>query len=154
NTGFGDPHSAGEEVEYINGATTTASGKWRARNGHSQPFAVRWWGVGNEMYGTWQLGHMSLNQYTIKHNETVRKMRDADPTIKLVASGDMGPWTEGMLARCADAMDLLSEHFYRQERKEVPAHVAQIAESIRAKAAAHRRYRETIPQLRGKDIRI
>jgi hypothetical protein len=28
----------------------------RSRNGEALPWRCRWWGVGNEMYGPWQLG--------------------------------------------------------------------------------------------------
>ena len=105
NTGFGDPHSAAEEVEYINGSTDTPMGRKRAEQGHAEPYAVKWWGIGNEMYGGWQLGHMKLDHYTIKHNETVDRMREVDPEILTVGVGSVGPWTEGMLRRCSDHMD-------------------------------------------------
>lgn len=154
NTGFGDAHSAMQEVEYVNGAPDTPMGRWRAKNGRKEPFGVRWWGIGNEMYGPWQLGHMALEQYVLKHNDFVRKMRKVDPTIKTIAVGDVGRWSEGMLRHCADYMDYLSEHFYCQERPGVLSHVGQIPAAIRAKAEAHRRYRQTLPALRGKDIRI
>jgi alpha-L-arabinofuranosidase len=58
NSGFGDDHSAAEEVEYANGSTDTPMGRWRAFNGHPEPYNVKWWGIGNEMYGKWQLGYM------------------------------------------------------------------------------------------------
>ena len=154
NTGFGDAHSAAQWVEYCNGAKTTPMGKWRAQNGHPEPYRVKWWGIGNEMYGNWQLGHMSLNHYVLKHNEVVRKMRQVDPTIKTVAVGDAGRWSEGMLSNCADYMEHISEHFYCQERPSVMSHVAQIPDAIKRKVEAHRRYRETIPALKSKDIRI
>lgn len=154
NTGFGDAHSAAQEVEYCNGAKTTPMGKWRAQNGHPAPYRVKWWGIGNEMYGNWQLGHMSLNHYVLKHKEVVRKMRQVDPTIKTIAVGDAGRWSEGMLSHCADDMDYISEHFYCQERPSVMSHVAQIPDAIKRKVEAHRRYRETIPALKGLDIRI
>jgi alpha-N-arabinofuranosidase len=154
NTGFGDAHSAAEEVEYVNGPPTSPNGAWRARNGQRQPWRVKWWGVGNEMWGRWQLGYMALNQYVIKHNMVETAMRRVDPTIQTVASGNMGSWTEGMLTQSADHMTLLSEHFYCQERPGVLAHVMQMPNAIRDRAEAHRRYRRTIPQLQGKDIRI
>ena len=74
NTGFGDSHSAAEEVQYVNGSADTPMGKWRAKNGSREPFKVVWWGVGNEMFGNWQLGYMSLEHYALKHNEVAKKM--------------------------------------------------------------------------------
>ena len=87
NSGLGDTHSAAEEVEYVNGPATSRLGKVRAANGHPAPYAVRIWGVGNEMYGPWQWGHMSITQYPDKHNLMVKAMRAVDPTIKVIASG-------------------------------------------------------------------
>jgi alpha-N-arabinofuranosidase len=48
---------------------------------------VKIWGVGNEMYGPWQWGHMSIRQYPEKHNLMVEAMRKVDPGIEVIASG-------------------------------------------------------------------
>jgi alpha-L-arabinofuranosidase len=137
NDGFGDAHSAAEEVEYFNGAATTPMGKLRAANGHPEPYKVKWWNIGNEMYGFWQLGHMSLSHYAIKHNMFAEAMRAVDPTIKIVASGatpaEMSStdaaraiqgkpqaqfgdpnvdWTGGLLAKSSDYLDAIAEHLY------------------------------------------
>jgi alpha-N-arabinofuranosidase len=89
NAGFGDSHSAAEEVEYINGAVTTHMGAMRAKNGHPEPYHVKFWDIGNEPYGSWQLGRTDLKYYVLKHNEFARAMRKADPSITLLASGAM-----------------------------------------------------------------
>jgi alpha-N-arabinofuranosidase len=86
NDGLGDAHSAAEEVEYVNGPATNRWGKVRAANGHPAPYGVKIWGVGNEMYGPWQWGHMSVAQYPQKHNLFVKAMRKVDPTIQVIAS--------------------------------------------------------------------
>ncbi len=87
NSGFGDAHQAAEEVEYSNGLVTTRLGKMRAGNGHPEPFNIRLWCIGNEMYGPWQFGQMSLNQYWVKHNYIVEAMKKVDPRIKVTVSG-------------------------------------------------------------------
>lgn len=86
NTGLGDAHSAAEEVEYVNGPATSRLGKVRAANGHPAPYGVKIWGIGNEMYGPWQWGHMHITQYPEKHNLFVKAMRKVDPSIKVIAS--------------------------------------------------------------------
>lgn len=155
NSGFGDAHSAAKEVEYVNGPADTAMGKQRAANGHPKPYNVEWWGIGNEMYGDWQLGHMSLGHYAQKHNRFAIAMRKADPSIKIVGVGDAGPWSEGMLMSCAGYMDLISEHFYCNREKEViTEYVAMIRDNVRRKVNAHRDYRKRLGSLKGKDIRI
>ena len=154
NSGFGDAHSGGQEVEYVNGGPDTPMGKWRAANGRAEPWGVKWWGIGNEMYGRWQLGHMALPQYVRKHNRFAVAMRKVDPSIILVGVGATGPWSEGMLKGCADSMAHLSEHFYCKEKKKITDHVAQIRDRVRLKAEAHRGYQRKIGQMTGRDIRI
>jgi alpha-N-arabinofuranosidase len=154
NTGFGDAASAAAEVEYVNGATATAMGKWRAKNGRLKPWGVKWWGVGNEMSERWQLGYMASSQYALKHNEVEEKMRESDPAIKTIACGDIGPWSRAMLTNCAGQMNLIGEHFYVGSLPDVAAHVQQAPARIRAIADAHRLYRREIPSLQGRDIRV
>jgi alpha-N-arabinofuranosidase len=136
NAGFGDAWSAAQLVEYVNGAATTPMGRWRAANGHPQPYDVKLWGVGNEPWGDWQLGHTSVEQFEIKHNDFAKAMHKVDPTIKLIAGGAMpdamsgskqakringqivpdylsvADWSGHMLAHCLDNIDMLSEHYY------------------------------------------
>lgn len=136
NGGFGDAWSAAQLVEYANGAVTTPMGKLRATNGHREPYHVKFWGVGNEPWGEWQLGFMPVAQWELKHNMFARAMRKVDPTIKLIAAGAMpdamtgskqakrlngqivpdylspGDWSGNLLAHCLDNMDMISEHFY------------------------------------------
>lgn len=141
NAGFGDAHSAAELVEYVNGAPDTPMGKLRAANGHPAPYRVKWWGIGNEMYGTWQFGYMAPKQYVIKHNMFAKAMRAVDPTITLLATGatpdemtvnrlsvaltgkvvpDYGSdadFTGILLANCLDNIDVMSEHYYSYDRE-------------------------------------
>jgi alpha-L-arabinofuranosidase len=136
NSGFGDAHSAAQLVEYVNGAADSPMGKLRAANGHPAPYNVKWWGIGNEMYGTWQFGYMAPRQYLIKHNMFARAMRAVDPSITLLATGatpeemtvnrlsealtgkvvpDFGSEADFsglLLANCLDNIDVMSEHFY------------------------------------------
>ncbi|MGC9969048.1 MAG: alpha-N-arabinofuranosidase [Bryobacteraceae bacterium] len=141
NAGFGDAHSAAQLVEYVNGAADTPMGKLRAANGHPAPYNVKWWGIGNEMYGTWQFGYMAPQQYVIKHNMFAKAMHAVDPTITLLATGatpdemtvnrlsvgltgkvapDYGSdadFTGLLLANCLDSIDVMSEHFYSYDRE-------------------------------------
>lgn len=98
NAGFGDAHSAAEEVEYMNGSVDTRLGALRAKDGHPTPYDVKYWDIGNEPYGAWQLGRTDLKYYVIKHNFFAAAMRKADPSIVLLASGNM-----------PDPMDLTGE---------------------------------------------
>jgi alpha-N-arabinofuranosidase len=137
NAGFGDAHSAAEEVEYINGAASTHMGAMRARNGHAAPYHVKFWNIGNEPYGPWQLGRTDLKYYLMKHNEFAKAMREADPSITLLASASMpeeailegvaadwhipidqagicsdADWTCGFLKKDWGNFDGITEHWY------------------------------------------
>jgi alpha-N-arabinofuranosidase len=136
NAGFGDAWSAKELVEYTNSPVTTPMGKWRAANGHPVPYNVKLWGIGNEPWGDYQMGAMSLPQYELKHNMFAKAMRSVDPSIKLIAGGAMpdvmeganqakringqyvpdylsaADWSGNMLLHDLDNIDMLSEHYY------------------------------------------
>jgi len=89
NSGFGSAREAAEMVEYVNGGPETTMGKLRAANGRREPYKVKYWNIGNEMYGYWQLGYMPPDQYMIKHNLFAKAMRKVDPSIVLIAIGAM-----------------------------------------------------------------
>lgn len=136
NAGSGDDHSAAELVEYSNGSARTPMGAWRAKNGHADPYRVKYWNVGNEPYGFWQIGHTDLKFYGLKHNLFAKSMRRVDPSIVIIASGAMpdemtvtsnahkitgkvqgvfggpGDWTGGLLANSSDYFSGISEHWY------------------------------------------
>jgi len=154
NSGQGSETLAAEEVEYVNGASSTLMGRWRAENGRLEPWAVKWWSIGNEMYGDWQLGHMPLPDYVKKHNRIAELMRAVDPSIRIIGVGAAGPWSEGMLAGSTGHMDFLSEHFYVGEMPGVLGHVSQVPREIRRIAQAHRGYRKAIPALKEKEIPV
>lgn len=154
NTGLGSVEEAVAELEYVNGAETTPMGRLRAQNGHPEPYGVTYWGVGNEMYGDWQLGHVPLEEYAKRHNAFAEALKAKDPNIKLVAVGDSGPWSEGMLTHCAEHIDYLSEHFYNNDIEGVVMHALQPLQSIRKKVERHRAYHQQLPSLQGKKIPI
>ena len=154
NTGSGEVEAALEELEYANGKADSKYGKIRADNGHPEPYAVKHWCIGNEMYGNWQIGHMSTDKYALKNNRFVDGFRNFDPNLTLISVGSIGPWDELIMRQCADHMDWISEHFYVQERANVAEHVALVPNSIRRVADAHRKYRKEFTELQGKDIRI
>lgn len=176
NTGFGDAYSAAQWVEYCNASAQTIGGGWRARNGHKDPYGVKYWCVGNEMFGPWQLGFMQMQHYTLKHNLVADAMRKVDPTVTLTAVGDLETinklhdpdqaksgktCSRIMLEECADHMDLLSEHFYQGRvpwtqdgRVDLLAHVALLKNAIRTKADGHRKLQASLPNLKGRIVPI
>jgi alpha-N-arabinofuranosidase len=137
NAGLGDAHSAAEQVEYMNGSVDTRMGALRAKNGHAEPYRVKFWNIGNEPWGSWQIGRTDTRYFMQKHNDFARAMRKADPSIVLIASGEMledgnvpgaerakyignlGPlystdadWTGSFLKNCMGNFDGMAEHWY------------------------------------------
>jgi alpha-L-arabinofuranosidase len=154
NTGLGTLEEVVEEVEYVNGPSDSEWGQIRAENGHTEPFGVKWWAVGNEMFGSWQLGNMPLSDYIKKHSSIAEAMWKVDPDAQLIGVGAVGEWSQTMLSQAADKMNLISEHIYCRELDTVSAHIAQIANSVKRVADAHRKYRSEIKGLAQKNIRI
>ena len=148
NTGFAGARLAAEEVEYVNGGPNTPMGKLRAKNGHPAPFRVKWWGVGNEIFG------QPIAEYIRKHNRVEAAMRSVDPSLQTVAVGESEGWSQQMMTSCADHMNLIGEHKYWRRKGKVAAHVEQVPAAIERLAAEHRGYRKTLDSLQGKDIRI
>ena len=137
NAGLGDAHSAAQEVEYMNGAVSTPMGALRAKNGHPAPYDVRYWNIGNEPWGSWQIGRTDLKYFMMKHNDFAKAMRQVDPSIILIASGEMledgqvpgelrskyvgnlagaygsdFDWTGRFLKDCWGNFDGIAEHWY------------------------------------------
>ncbi len=176
NTGFGDAHSAAEWVDYCNSGADTTGGRYRIENGNRKPFNVKYWCVGNEMFGDWQLGFMQLKHYTIKHNMVAKVMWEADPNLVLVGVGSIDTineafdpdskernrtWSRGMLEDSADWMNILSEHFYvgrvpwsRDGRKPVLEHVPMVKNAIRERVELHKKLQASIKGLNGRFVPI
>lgn len=156
NTGLGTAELAADEVEYFNGDRSTKMGKWRAENGHPEPYGVKLWAVGNEMFGDWQLGHMPVEDYVVKHNKVAEAMWAVDPSIDLIAVGFPGEWNDMMYEHTLDNMTYISEHFYRQDWHAggLLTHVKQIPDAIREIADEHRRCREEMPKVGERKVKI
>ena len=87
NAGDGTPENAAAWVRYCNAPSTDTWGKLRAKNGAEKPFGVRLWEVGNELYGEWQIGHTGAKANADKYVRFRNAMLQADPTLRLIATG-------------------------------------------------------------------
>src|SRR6266581_6478109 len=119
NFGTASAEDAAALVEYCNVVKGTKWSELRRSHGYDQPHAVKYWCVGNEMDGPWQIGHMPAREYGIKATDAARQMRVLDPTVKLIACGSSGPamptyieWDRTVLEECYDEVDGISLHHY------------------------------------------
>lgn len=115
NTGDGTPKEAAEWVEYCNYSGNTYYADLRRKNGNIKPFEVKYWEIGNEIYGDWQIGTKSAVQYSQMLIEYSKAMKRIDPSIKIVAIG-MGKhdpdWDRVVLNTAWDYIDGISVHTY------------------------------------------
>lgn len=109
-------------LEYTNHPGGTYYSDLRAANGHTEPFDVKLWCLGNEMDGPWQIGHKTADEYGRLAAETGKAMKLVDPTIELVACGSsndhmptFGNWESTVLDHCYDHVDYLSLHAYFEQ---------------------------------------
>jgi alpha-N-arabinofuranosidase len=119
NFGTGSSEDAAALVEYCNVPSGTRWSELRRSHGYAEPHNVKYWCVGNEMDGPWQIGHMPAREYGIKAADAARQMRVIDPSIKLIACGSSGPfmptyidWDRTVLEECYDDVDGISLHRY------------------------------------------
>jgi len=116
NFGTGSAVEAALWVEYMNGDKTTVEGRRRIEHGREKPWGVRTWGIGNETYGFWSLGHCPAKKYAMRYLEFRAAMEQVDQGLEYVAVGAdhyfNKKWNREVLEVAADSIDLLSIHLY------------------------------------------
>jgi len=119
NLGTGTPERAANLVEYCNVEGGTRWSDLRRQHVVEKPYSIKYWCLGNEMDGPWQLGHMPAKEYGLKARDAALQMRTVDPSIKLVACGSSEvtmptylEWDRQTLEECYDDVDAISLHHY------------------------------------------
>lgn len=120
NAGLGTVEEARQWVEYTNESRDTYWAQQRRKNGRDKPYNVKYWGLGNEIDGPWQLGHKNATDYVKFALEAAKAMRRVDPSIKLIASGssnfrqgwDWIGWNRRVLEGLRTEIDYISLHTY------------------------------------------
>ncbi len=118
NCGDGDLREARDWLEYCNGTLPSEPVKLRQAHGFAEPHKVRYWGIGNEVDGPWQIGHKTAAEYARAYTEFANAMKMVDPTIQLVAAGT-SDWTADvvetprlLLQQAGHLIDYLDIHWY------------------------------------------
>ena len=140
NLGTGTLDEASSWVEYCNRQGGTYYSDLRKRNGHPEPYGVKYWGIGNEIYGDWQIGHKNAADYAKLGLEFAKVMKWQDPSIKLVACGTGDPsWDRPVLESMVNHVDYISAHHYSgsddpNDYYELLGSVAQLEQTLRNSA--------------------
>lgn len=122
NMGTGTIEEARNWVEYCNAPTGYYYSDLRAKNGNPEPYRVKYWGLGNEVDGPWQMGHLNAEDYSKKALEAAKLMKWSDSNIKLIASGsshygaDWQLWNRTVINSLFDYIDYISLHHYAGNR--------------------------------------
>jgi alpha-L-arabinofuranosidase len=119
NMGTGTIQDAANLVEYCNAPVGTQYADLRASHGYAEPHKVKYWCIGNEMDGPWQIGHLEAEDYGKKAREAAKMMRWHDRDIELVLCGSSSSqmptfpeWDRVALEYCWDQVNYHSLHFY------------------------------------------
>jgi len=124
NMGTGTIQEAANLVEYCNAPTGSQYADLRAAHGYPDPHGVKYWCLGNEMDGPWQIGHLEADAYGAKAREAAKMMRWHDESIHLVLCGSSSSamatypeWDRVALEKCWDVVDYHSMHYYAGNRE-------------------------------------
>jgi alpha-L-arabinofuranosidase len=152
NMGTGSMDEAQAWVEYCNGTGNTHWANLRRANGHPEPYRVRYWGLGNEMYGVWQIGSTTAEDYVKKARQFAAVMKWTDPSIELVSCGQWGwsDWDQVVIEGMAPFVRYHSIHLYTGSgnyyRNVFTAHQAERAIRICERLIERARYAQSIAQ--------
>ncbi len=119
-------------VEYCNHPGGTHYSDLRRKHGWDKPHAVKFWCLGNEMDGPWQMEHKTANEYGRIAVEAAKMMRWIDPTLEFAACGSTarnmptyGRWDDEVIDHCFDHVEYISLHTYVNDYKhDTPAFLA------------------------------
>ena len=127
NAGTGTIQDAANWVEYCNAPAGTAYADLRVKHGRAEPYDVKYWALGNEPDGPWQLGYKNKEDYTKFALEAAKMMRAVDEKILLIAAGSSNyplvtdkydpkdgwtDWNDYVLDEMAGVIDYISLHRY------------------------------------------
>ena len=119
NLGTRGPDEARRFLEYCNHEGGSELSDLRRSHGYAQPHGVKFWCLGNEMDGPWQICHKTAQEYGRAALETAKVMRWTDTSVQLAACGSSnrnmktyGAWEYEVLDHCFDEVDFISLHTY------------------------------------------
>ncbi len=113
NAGTGTAEEMADWLEYCN---SSSNGRWaqlRREHGNDSPFGVPFWSIGNENYGSWEVGAKGPDEWARFVTESAKMMRRVDPQVKLLtaARADL-EWTLPLLKMAGPYLDTVSIHGY------------------------------------------
>lgn len=109
------PENAANLVEYLNSTKPTKWANLRRAHGREEPYGVKIFGLGNEIYGDWQTGQKTAAEYSAWCREAIHQMKAVDSSIEIIACGYGRPdpsWDRKVLSANVEQLDMISLHNY------------------------------------------
>lgn len=106
NAGTGTPEEMSDWVEYCNLESEGKYAKWRIKNGYEEPHRVKYWSIGNENYGSWEIGAKTSDEWGRLVRESAKMMKHVDPATELSAAAltDID-WNLKLLSICGPYLE-------------------------------------------------
>ena len=113
NAGTGTAEEMSDWVEYCNLKTEGKYAKQRIANGHTEPYNVKYWSVGNENWGGHEVGAKTSGEWGNLVREAAKMMHRVDPSTELSAASiaDLD-WNLKLLGAAHEHLDWVSIHTY------------------------------------------
>jgi alpha-N-arabinofuranosidase len=124
NAGTGTPEEMSDWVEYCNLKDEGRYANLRQSNGYRNPHNVKYWSIGNENYGWWEVGAKTVDEWGNFVLESAKMMRNVDPSIQLFAAANYDlDWTLKLVRIAGRQLDYISIHGYydRLQQKNEPS---------------------------------
>lgn len=132
NMGTGTPKDSLEYFEYCNHPKGSYYSDLRRKNASEEPYNVKYWCIGNEMDGPWQICGLDADSYGKKALQTARIIRcidckdpDDDNAVKLIVCGSSNreiasypDWDRVVLEHTYEEINYLSMHRYYEYNPE------------------------------------
>jgi alpha-N-arabinofuranosidase len=113
NAGTGTAEEMSDWVEYCNLKDMGKYARMRIANGHPEPFNVKYWSIGNENYGSWEMGAKTSEEWSYLVRESAKLMFNVDHSIKLLAAAlPDSSWTIPLLKTAGQHLSYVSIHGY------------------------------------------
>ena len=113
NAGTGTAEEMSDWLEYCNLESEGEFARMRIAHGYPLPHRVKYWSIGNENYGWWEIGAKSPEEWGRLVLESAKMMKHVDPTAQLSAAAlaDID-WNVNLLKMCGQQLDWISIHRY------------------------------------------
>jgi alpha-L-arabinofuranosidase len=123
NGGTGTLQEAANWVEYCNREKGTYYSDLRRKYGNEKPYGIKYWALGNEVDGPWQMAQKNAEDYVKWALQAQKMMNIVDKNIKFIGSGASNytpkmewiDWNDYILENMSGKIDYISVHRYATE---------------------------------------